>query len=126
MCLPPASLTWTWKRSAGQQLALPEKRPGPQPPQGTAALWLALHRCHLQSMVWPFGWVAVHDSTASKLGVVGAVIWLLPGLVLFVSHVVSGVLLCLTVIGIPFGLQAFKLAGLSLAPFGKKIVPART
>lgn len=76
--------------------------------------------------LWPFGRVAVHDSTASKLGLVGAVLWLLPGLVLFVSYVMSGVLLCLTVIGIPFGLQAFKIAGLSLAPFGKKIVPART
>ena len=39
-----------------------------------------------------------------------------------VGYIVSGALLCLTIIGIPFGLQSFKLGGLALAPFGKKIV----
>jgi uncharacterized membrane protein YccF (DUF307 family) len=38
------------------------------------------------------------------------------------SHLAFGVLLCITVIGIPFGLQHFKLAGLALTPFGKEIV----
>ncbi len=42
------------------------------------------------------------------------------------GYVVSGALLCMTVIGIPFGLQMFKLAGLALAPFGKKIVKGNT
>jgi uncharacterized membrane protein YccF (DUF307 family) len=36
---------------------------------------------------------------------------------------VAGVLCCLTIIGIPFGLQAFKLAGLSLWPVGRRVVP---
>ena len=39
-----------------------------------------------------------------------------------IGYVLSGALLCLTIIGIPFGIQSFKLAGLALAPFGKKIV----
>ena len=39
-----------------------------------------------------------------------------------IGYVLSGALLCLTIIGIPFGIQSFKLAGLALAPFGKRIV----
>ena len=51
-------------------------------------------------------------------------IWLLiPGLEMAATHFVFGLLLCLTVVGIPFGKQQFKLAWLSLAPFGKRIVP---
>ena len=38
------------------------------------------------------------------------------------SHLAFGLLLCITIIGIPFGLQHFKLAGLALTPFGKEIV----
>jgi uncharacterized membrane protein YccF (DUF307 family) len=37
--------------------------------------------------------------------------------------VIAGVLNCITIIGIPFGLQSFKLAPLALAPFGKEVVP---
>ena len=71
---------------------------------------------------WPFGRQAINDPTASKLGVLGAVLWFIPGLLMAISYIVSGALLCITIIGFPFGLQAFKLAGLALAPFGKKIV----
>jgi uncharacterized membrane protein YccF (DUF307 family) len=39
-----------------------------------------------------------------------------------IGYVISGALLCLTIIGIPFGIQSFKLAALALAPFGKQIV----
>lgn len=74
--------------------------------------------------LWPFGRVVLPDPTATKLGVIGAILWFIPGLLMAVSYVLSGALMCLTVIGIPFGLQSFKLAGLALAPFGKKIVKA--
>ena len=37
---------------------------------------------------------------------------------------VTGLLLCLTIIGIPFGVASFKLAGLALVPFGKQVVTA--
>ena len=51
------------------------------------------------------------------------VIWLLvSGLWLALAAVVNGLLLCLTVVGIPFGMQCFKLARLSLSPFGARIV----
>ena len=74
--------------------------------------------------LWPFGRVALPDPTATKLGSVGAVLWFIPGVLMWLSYILSGALLCLTVIGIPFGMQSFKLAGLALAPFGKKIVKA--
>jgi uncharacterized membrane protein YccF (DUF307 family) len=43
------------------------------------------------------------------------------GLVLWIEYVLAGLLLCLTIVGIPFGVQCFKLAGLALLPFGKDI-----
>jgi uncharacterized membrane protein YccF (DUF307 family) len=43
------------------------------------------------------------------------------GFVLWIEYVLAGVLLCLTIVGIPFGVQCFKLAGLALLPFGKDI-----
>jgi len=73
-------------------------------------------------MLWPFG----RDILPGGFGVMGAlgnVIWiLLCGIWLCVMHLVFGLLLCVTIIGIPFGLQHFKLAKLSLVPFGSEIV----
>lgn len=77
-----------------------------------------------QFSLWPFGREARRDPNAPKLRVIGAVLWIIPGVLMFLSYILSGVVMCLTVIGIPFGIQAFKLAGLGLAPFGKKIVKA--
>jgi uncharacterized membrane protein YccF (DUF307 family) len=42
------------------------------------------------------------------------------GIILFLEYLIGGLLLCFTIIGIPFGIQKFKLAFLALAPFGKK------
>ena len=51
------------------------------------------------------------------------VLWIfLGGIWICLSHLVFGVILCITIIGIPFGLQHFKLAALALTPFGKDIV----
>jgi len=47
------------------------------------------------------------------------------GLVIFVEYALAGLLLCLTVVGIPFGLQCFKIAALGLFPFGKDIQTVR-
>ena len=60
--------------------------------------------------LWPFGRQAVADPSASKLGAIGAVLWFIPGCVMFVAYVSCGVALCLTIIGIPFGIQTFKMA----------------
>ena len=49
---------------------------------------------------------------------------ILGGIWICLSHLVFGAVLCITIIGIPFGLQHFKLAALALSPFGKDIVGA--
>ncbi len=54
--------------------------------------------------------------------ILGNLIWLLfGGIFIFIEYLIGGVILCLTIIGIPFGLQVFKLAHVALWPFGKKI-----
>lgn len=51
------------------------------------------------------------------------VLWIIfgGGFVIALEYLVGGLLLCLTVVGLPFGLQSFKLAGLAFTPFGKDI-----
>lgn len=50
------------------------------------------------------------------------IIWLvLGGFVVVLVYFLGGILLCITIIGIPFGLQCFKLAGLAVAPFGSEV-----
>lgn len=72
--------------------------------------------------LWPFGRMAIDDPDATPLGCVGNVLWFIPGLFLAFEYAVLGVVLCITIIGIPFGLQAFKFIPLSVLPFGKRIV----
>jgi uncharacterized membrane protein YccF (DUF307 family) len=76
--------------------------------------------------LWPFGRVVYQRTDRSPgLSCIGNVIWfVLSGLWLAIGHVVTGVLLCITIIGIPFGIASFKLAGLALVPFGKVVVTA--
>lgn len=53
------------------------------------------------------------------------IVWVvLAGIRLAIEYVIAGVVLCLTIIGIPFGKQAFKLAGYALWPFGRILIPA--
>ena len=51
------------------------------------------------------------------------ILWIVVGggLLIWLEYVLAGLLLCLTVIGLPFGLQCFKIAGLGLLPFGKDL-----
>lgn len=52
----------------------------------------------------------------------GNIIWLLfGGIWISLSHVIFGILFGITIIGIPFAKQHFKLAGLALTPFGREI-----
>jgi len=52
----------------------------------------------------------------------GNIIWFLfGGVIIFIEYMISGVLMCVTIIGIPFGIQIFKLGFLALWPFGKEI-----
>lgn len=75
--------------------------------------------------LWPFGRAVVGGSTVGGLTVIANVIWFfLGGIWLALGHLLAGVLLCVTVLGIPFGLASFRMAGLALAPLGKHVVPA--
>lgn len=79
----------------------------------------------------PFGKKAVDRSELSgvkdigtgPLGTVGNIIWFVfAGIWLAIGHLVSAVCCFVTIIGIPFGLQHLKLAGIALAPIGQTIV----
>ena len=74
--------------------------------------------------IWPFGrYTVVHSRASGCLYILMNVIWLLfGGLWIAVSHAVFGLILCITIIGIPFGLQHFKLTAIALSPFGRDIV----
>ncbi len=77
--------------------------------------------------LWPFGRVVVTTEAGYRpLTIIGNVIWLLlGGLELALAHLIAGVLLCLTIIGIPLGIASFKMVWLALVPFGKAIVSER-
>jgi uncharacterized membrane protein YccF (DUF307 family) len=76
-------------------------------------------------VLWPFGRAVVRNPDAGAPSTVANVLWfVLAGVWLALSHLVLGVVLCLTVIGIPLGLGNFKLAAVAIAPLGKEIVPA--
>lgn len=73
--------------------------------------------------LWPFGKTVVRRDDAGAASAIGNVLWLIfCGWWLALGHLVTGVLLCLTIIGIPLGLASFKLIPVSLLPFGREIV----
>ena len=72
--------------------------------------------------LWPFGRVAVRAHGVRAGSLVGNLLWLIPGLLLALAYAIGGLILFITIIGIPFGIQAFKFAGLALLPFGRVIV----
>jgi uncharacterized membrane protein YccF (DUF307 family) len=86
-------------------------------PFGIAAFRIALF------CLWPFGRTLIRRDDAGAGSVIGNVIWfILAGWWLAIGHLVTGVLMCLTIIGIPLGLANFKLIPVSLTPFGREIV----
>ncbi len=61
------------------------------------------------------------------MNLIGNIIWLIfGGLLSALGYVFGGFVLCITIVGIPWGIQCFKIAGLVLWPFGKKIVPRKS
>ncbi len=87
-------------------------------PFGIAALRIAVFA------LWPFGKTVVTRSDAGVASGIGNILWLvLCGWWLALGHLISGVALCLTIIGIPLGLANFKLIPISLLPLGREIVP---
>ncbi|MEU4738831.1 YccF domain-containing protein [Actinosynnema sp. NPDC023658] len=73
--------------------------------------------------LWPFGRTVVDRPDAGAPSLLGNVVWIVvAGIWLAIGHVVTGVLLCVTIIGIPLGVANFKLVPVSLMPLGKEIV----
>jgi len=77
-------------------------------------------------VLWPFGRQIAPRPGAGAGAMIGNVVWiLLFGWWLALGHLVTGALLCLTIIGIPLGLANFKIIPISLMPLGVEIVPER-
>jgi uncharacterized membrane protein YccF (DUF307 family) len=74
--------------------------------------------------LWPFGRdTHVHSRASGCLYILMNLLWLLcGGIWIALTHAFFGLLLCITIIGIPFGLQHFKLTAVALNPFGRDIV----
>jgi uncharacterized membrane protein YccF (DUF307 family) len=77
-------------------------------------------------VLWPFGRTTVPRPSAGVGSLLGNVLWIiLFGWWLALGHLIAGVLLCLTIIGIPLGIASFKIIPITLAPLGVEIVPTR-
>jgi uncharacterized membrane protein YccF (DUF307 family) len=75
-------------------------------------------------VLWPFGRQIEPRRDAGIGSLIGNIIWIvLIGWWLALGHLVSGIALCLTIIGIPLGLANFKIIPISLLPLGVRIVP---
>ncbi|GLZ75210.1 hypothetical protein Afil01_00170 [Actinorhabdospora filicis] len=73
--------------------------------------------------LWPFGRTVVRDPRAGVMSGIGNVIWFIfAGLWLAIGHVITGIGLCVTIIGIPLGIANFKLIPVSLFPLGARVV----
>ncbi len=94
-------------------------------PFGIASFRLAMF------VLWPFGRELVKAELVGEKRIFGTgianILWvILAGLWLTLFHAITGILLCFTIIGIPFGLANFKIASAALAPLGKRIVDKNT
>ncbi len=86
-------------------------------PFGIAAFRIANY------VLWPFGRTTVPRRDAGIGSLIGNIIWIiLFGWELALMHLITGIALCLTIIGIPLGLASFKLIPISLLPLGVRIV----
>lgn len=74
--------------------------------------------------LWPFGRTVVEIPNRDvSLGCLGNGLWfVLGGFWLALTHILLGLLLCVTIVGIPLGVVSFRMARVALAPFGKRIV----
>lgn len=88
-------------------------------PFGVASLRIALFG------VWPFGRAVVPQANKGVGSRFGNILWfILGGFWLALLHLITGIFLCLTIIGIPLGIANLKLINVSMRPFGREIVSA--
>ena len=67
--------------------------------------------------------INVYRKEGLDMSLIGNILWFIfGGLFSGLSWILSGIIWCITIVGIPFGLQFFKIAKLALAPFGARIV----
>lgn len=73
--------------------------------------------------LWPFGTEIADESWPSGClaGIMNVIWWFVGGLPIAATHLLWGLIFCITVVGIPFGLQHFKLMKLALLPFGRTV-----
>lgn len=73
--------------------------------------------------LWPFGVTITPSPTSSGClsTVMNIIWWFVGGIPIALTHLFWGLLFCISIVGIPFGLQHFKLMGLAMMPFGKTI-----
>ncbi len=73
--------------------------------------------------IWPFGSkVRWKESEPGCLSLFMNVLWfIVGGIWIFLTHLFYGIVLCITIVGIPFGKMHFRLARLALSPFGKEV-----
>jgi len=75
-------------------------------------------------VIWPFGRTTTWRRNAGIWSAIGNVVWVIFfGWWLALGHLVTGLLLMITIIGIPFGVASWKMVPLSLVPLGREIVP---
>lgn len=88
-------------------------------PFGVASLRLAAYS------LWPFGRTVVPKPGAGLASGLANILWVvLAGWWLALSHIIAGITLCLTIIGIPFGVANFKLVPAAFWPLGREVVDA--
>jgi uncharacterized membrane protein YccF (DUF307 family) len=88
-------------------------------PFGLASFRLAAYS------LWPFGRTVIPSPTRGAMSAIGNIVWLLvAGWWLALGHLVTALLLAITIIGLPLAVANLKLIPLALAPFGKQIVKA--
>ncbi|MFT4148217.1 MAG: YccF domain-containing protein [Micrococcaceae bacterium] len=73
--------------------------------------------------LWPFGRTTIPKHTSGFIADVGNIIWIiLCGWWLALGHILTGIAMCITVVGIPLGIASFKMVPISLFPLGTQIV----
>ena len=74
--------------------------------------------------LWPFGGEVVEkDSATGCLSILMNVLWIIfGGIEVALAHLSIGIIFCITIVGIPFGLQHFKLMMFALIPFGREVI----
>ena len=75
-------------------------------------------------VLWPFGRTTLWRQDAGVWSIIGNILWIvLLGWELAIGRLIAGALLCLTIIGIPFGIACWKMVPLALLPLGQQVVP---